>query len=83
MASGFAAVVLACALGCVYFFNGNGGTREKGAEMPSFADAGTVFEVGGIVRGAPVAAMSPMFNEAQSLDLDFSNAKQFLIASLP
>lgn len=65
-------------------FSPNPGSRFKSAESPSLAAAGSALEMGhNIMSEAPAAAVSPLTDEAQSLDRDLHGAEQFLLASLP
>ena len=54
------------------------------AQTASLASAGSVLQLGNsIVTEAPVAAISPISEEIQRLDLDLAATQQFILATIP
>jgi hypothetical protein len=60
--------------------------RYMGGETdaPTLAAAGSALELGGsLVRGAPAAVLTPLTDEMERLERDWTRTEQFLLASLP
>ena len=82
-ATTLALLVLLGIFGASNFFR-HPATILQPAELSSLAVASSVMETGGkLVREMPDAALSPLSEEMQRLNLDLASAQKFLLASLP
>jgi hypothetical protein len=84
--SALALLVVLGALAAIHFSPNHvsNSTTAKPAPPPSLATAGSALELGSdMLRDAPAAAMSPLVAEARHLNTDLTNAKEFLLATLP
>ncbi len=81
--SGFGLLIVLGILAAFQYFS-HFSDKIQHENLHSLAAAGSAIELGrSLVREVPAAAVSPLSDEMQKIDRNMTEAKQFLLASMP